>query len=65
MVGLGDSFLIYKYELRDYCAVLQLPVTVQIRNITYHHVIAVEGNSVALLDQSSYVVVMTDQFLKH
>ena len=65
VVSLGDALLVNEFELRNDCPDLQFAFTVQIRNIADNEVIGVEGNRVALFDQTPEVVVTTDQFLKH
>ena len=60
MVGLSDALLVYKFELRHNCTELELSVTVEVRNVAYNEVITVEGNRIALFDQTQDVIVMID-----
>ena len=55
MVSLGDALLVNEFELRNDCPDLQFAFTVEIRNIADNEVIGVEGNRVALFDQTPEV----------
>ena len=61
----SHALLVDEFELRDDCADLQFPVSIQVRNVADDEVAGVEGDSIPPLDQTPDIVVMTDQFLKH
>jgi hypothetical protein len=60
VVRLNNAILIDKLKLGDYRADLVLALIVQVRNVAYDEVIAIKGDSVAFLDETPKIVIMTD-----